>query len=78
MKKLVEIRDLTFGYAERPILEHIHMDIYERDYVLVLGPNGGGKTTLLKLMMGILQPWKGSYTHSCGCRRMSWICSSIF
>lgn len=60
MKKLVEIRDLTFGYAERPILEHIHMDIYERDYVLVLGPNGGGKTTLLKLMMGILQPWKGS------------------
>ena len=59
MKKLLEIRNLTFGYSAQPVLDDINLDIYERDYLLILGPNGGGKTTLLKLIMGILSPWRG-------------------
>src|SRR3974390_3103498 len=60
MRKIIEIRNLTFGYADRPILENVNIDIHDRDYLLIMGPNGGGKTTLLKLIMGILQPWHGS------------------
>ncbi len=60
MNKLIEINKLSFGYAEKPILENVNLDIFERDYLLILGPNGGGKTTLVKLIMGILTPWSGS------------------
>jgi zinc transport system ATP-binding protein len=60
MNKLIEINKLSFGYAEKPILENVNLDIFERDYLLILGPNGGGKTTMIKLIMGILTPWSGS------------------
>jgi zinc transport system ATP-binding protein len=60
MKTLLEVKNVTFGYAREPILENVNLSIYEEDYVLILGPNGGGKTTLLKLIMGILDPWSGA------------------
>ena len=66
MKKLIEIKNLTFGYIDKPILEDVNLDIFERDHLLILGPNGGGKTTLLKLVMGILQPWSGSIVYENG------------
>lgn len=62
MEKLVEIRNLTFGYDDVPVLQNVDLDIFEEDYILVIGPNGGGKTTLLKLILGILKPWNGSIT----------------
>ncbi|MFB3924539.1 MAG: metal ABC transporter ATP-binding protein [Syntrophales bacterium] len=65
-QKIVEIRNVTFGYNKHPVLENINLDIFERDYILIMGPNGGGKSTLLKLIMGIIQPWKGSITFGKG------------
>ena len=62
MKSLVELRDVTFGYGEHPVLENVTFRITEKDYILVIGPNGGGKTTLLKLILGIEKPWSGSVT----------------
>lgn len=62
MEHLIEIRDLTFGYGRTAVLEHVSLDIGKNDYVLVMGPNGGGKTTLLKLILGIIQPWSGTIT----------------
>lgn len=59
MKKLIAVRNLYFGFGSALLLEDINLDIYEGDYILMMGPNGGGKTTLLKLIMGILKPWKG-------------------
>ncbi len=59
MKKLIEVRNLYFGFGDAPLLEDINLDIYEGDYILMMGPNGGGKTTLLKLIMGIFKPWTG-------------------
>ncbi|MEN6465805.1 MAG: ABC transporter ATP-binding protein [Syntrophaceae bacterium] len=59
MKKLIEVRNLYFGFGNAPLLEDINIDIYEGDYILMMGPNGGGKTTLLKLITGILKPWRG-------------------
>jgi zinc transport system ATP-binding protein len=64
----IEMRDVSFSYdrhtvlsnAGHPVLANVNIRIEERDFVTVVGPNGGGKTTLLKLILGILQPSCGS------------------
>ncbi len=49
-----------FSYYNTPVLENVNISIYEGDFVAVFGPNGGGKTTLLKLFMGLLEPNLGT------------------
>jgi zinc transport system ATP-binding protein len=56
---LIELRQVSFGYGREVVLERVDLQIYPRDYLAIIGPNGGGKTTLLKLMLGQLQPWSG-------------------
>jgi zinc transport system ATP-binding protein len=58
-KPVVTIRDLEFSYNGTPILENVHLDIMARDSLCIVGPNGGGKTTLLKLILGLLKPDRG-------------------
>jgi zinc transport system ATP-binding protein len=53
------VRDMTFSYNGEIVLEEVNFSVDERDYVTVVGPNGGGKTTLLKLILGLLRPDKG-------------------
>lgn len=60
MNKLVEIQSLSAGYGEELILENINFNVYDNDFVGVIGPNGGGKTTLLKVIIGLLKPLSGS------------------
>jgi zinc transport system ATP-binding protein len=55
----VELEDVSFTYHEQPILEDINFTIDEKDFVAIIGPNGGGKSTLLKLILGLLTPDKG-------------------
>jgi zinc transport system ATP-binding protein len=57
--KIVEIRDLWFSYNGAPILENVNLSVYSGDFIAVIGPNGGGKTTLIKLVLGILEPLRG-------------------
>jgi zinc transport system ATP-binding protein len=56
---LIEVRAVTFGYGREPVLEDVDLAVGGRDFLVLEGPNGGGKTTLLKLMLGLLQPWRG-------------------
>ena len=56
---IVEIRDVAFAYAGEAVLQDVSLDIRRGDFIAVIGPNGGGKTTLLKLMLGILKPSRG-------------------
>lgn len=56
----VEIKDLWFAYNGQTVLQEIDLDIRQGDFVAVIGPNGGGKTTLLKLMLGLMKPDRGS------------------
>jgi zinc transport system ATP-binding protein len=56
---VVEIKDLEFGYHETPILENVNLTIHSGEFIGIFGPNGGGKTTFLKVLMGFLKPRKG-------------------
>jgi zinc transport system ATP-binding protein len=58
----IEIRGVSFCYDERQILEDVNLTIWPHDSVCVVGPNGGGKTTLIKLIIGLLTPDTGTIT----------------
>ena len=57
---VIQIRDLTFAYDKDIVLENISLDVEERDFLAIIGPNGGGKSTLLKLILGVNKVQKGS------------------
>lgn len=59
MKTALKIESLSFSYEELKILEDINLSLPEKEFVGIIGPNGGGKTTLLKLILGILEPTSG-------------------
>jgi ATP-binding cassette, subfamily F, member 3 len=56
---LVQLADITFGYAGEPLFEGLTWQINEGDHVGLVGPNGAGKSTLLRLIAGKLQPESG-------------------
>lgn len=60
MNKLLELKNISVGYEpNNPILNDVNLDVYEKDYLGIIGPNGGGKTTLLKIILGLISPYKG-------------------
>jgi zinc transport system ATP-binding protein len=60
MRKIVSLEQVDFVYDHRPVLEGINLEVEEGDFLAVVGPNGGGKTTLLRLILGYLSPVSGS------------------
>ena len=60
MNKVLQISDLTVGYeANNPILENVDLTVYDNDFLGIIGPNGGGKTTLLKTILSLIKPRSG-------------------
>lgn len=55
----IEIKNLDFAYAKTPVLNRVNLSIDENDFVAIIGPNGGGKSTLMRLMVGLLKPTAG-------------------
>jgi zinc transport system ATP-binding protein len=58
-RSIIEMRNVSFSYSRFPVLDKINISIQAGDMVSIIGPNGGGKTTLLKLMLGLLEPDRG-------------------
>ncbi len=57
---ILEIKNLEFSYNGEAVLEDVNLTVRQKDFMAIIGPNGGGKTTLLKLMLGLLTPAKGT------------------
>lgn len=56
---LLSVRDLYYSYSSRWALKNVCMDVYPGDFLGIIGPNGGGKSTLLRLILGLLKPNQG-------------------
>ena len=59
MKDIIKIRNLNFSYDKQVVLEGINLDYSSDEFLAIIGPNGGGKSTLLKLILGLLKPQSG-------------------
>lgn len=61
---LIEIKNLSAGYDNRTVLRNVNLTVYNRDFLGIIGPNGGGKTTLIKCILGLLKPAAGEILYS--------------
>ncbi len=61
-RKVLEIDNVTFSYRDnkKPVLKNVSIQVDEQDFLAIIGPNGGGKTTLVKLIIGELTPDTGT------------------
>lgn len=59
MRPLVELNHVTFGFGAEPVLEDVSLHLHPGQFAALVGPSGAGKTSLLKLILGTLQPTRG-------------------
>jgi zinc transport system ATP-binding protein len=57
---VIELKHVSFSYEGLPVLEDVNLTVEKHDFLSIVGPNGGGKTTLLKLILGLLKPISGT------------------
>ncbi|GAB3057605.1 metal ABC transporter ATP-binding protein [Virgibacillus ainsalahensis] len=57
---VVSMKNISFMYEQKKVLNHINFEIPRGSFMGLLGPNGGGKTTLIKLILGLLKPSEGN------------------
>jgi zinc transport system ATP-binding protein len=66
MAYLFEMNSLSASYGASEVLHDVNFRVSENDFIGVIGPNGGGKTTLLKVILGLLKPIKGTMVFNTG------------
>lgn len=60
---IIKIENLSAGYENKTVLHDINLEVAEKDFLGIIGPNGGGKTTLMKVILGLLEPTEGKITY---------------
>jgi len=73
MNKLIEIKNVTAKYDRHIVLNDVSLDVWEKDFLVLTGPNGGGKTTLLKLILQLLRPSNGQIYYFKEGRQVSFL-----
>lgn len=58
-KKITVLENVFAGYDGKTVLSNVNLEIFEDDFIGIIGPNGGGKTTLVKVILGLLKPYSG-------------------
>lgn len=56
---VIELDNVSFSYSRVPVLQNVTFSVDQKEFLAVIGPNGGGKSTLVKLMLGLLKPDSG-------------------
>lgn len=59
MEALISLENVSAGYPQTPVLKNINLQVQPLDFIGLIGPNGGGKTTLLKVILGLIKPQQG-------------------
>jgi zinc transport system ATP-binding protein len=57
---VISVKGVWFAFNGHPVLEDVSLTVPRGDFLVIIGPNGGGKTTLLKIMLGLLKPERGT------------------
>lgn len=57
---ILTLKKVSASYSTKPVLKDVSFEIHAEDFIGIIGPNGGGKTTLLKLILGLMKPGSGS------------------
>jgi len=60
MSEVIRLDDVWVRYGDLIVLEDINLSVQNLDFLAIIGPNGGGKTTLLKVILGLIKPFRGS------------------
>ena len=63
-QSIIQLNHICAAYERKKVLEDINLTVYEKDFLGVIGPNGGGKTTLIKIILGLLHPISGDVVLS--------------
>ena len=63
MNPIIKIEHLAAGYEGKEVLHDVNLTIYQDDYLGIIGPNGGGKTTLMRLILGLMNPTEGNISY---------------
>lgn len=58
-ESIIRLEDISFAYENKKVLEHIQLDIKKGMFLGLVGPNGGGKSTLIKIILGLIKPDQG-------------------
>ncbi|MFO7810485.1 MAG: ABC transporter ATP-binding protein [Candidatus Delongbacteria bacterium] len=56
---LLELNNISAGYGRSVVVHDVYLKVYEKDFLGVIGPNGGGKSTIMKVILGIIKPVNG-------------------
>lgn len=72
-KPLITLSNIHIGWEHRKVLSDVSLTVRENDFIAITGPNGGGKTTLLRIMLGLLKPTSGTVTHNISNLRIGYL-----
>ncbi len=59
MSSILQLQNITSGYGSMEVLHDVSLEVEEKQIALLLGPNGSGKTTVLRTIFGVIHPWQG-------------------
>lgn len=60
LETIIRLENVCFSYTREEVIRDVSLSVHRGDYVGIIGPNGGGKSTLIKLMLGLLKPGQGN------------------